>query len=78
MTNYLQEHTYKQFLKIRENGDSPLVLQKFTTVRKAATFFYILKAFFSYDTHQSMKTSDTDLMVNRNIYPDAINVIGCV
>ena len=25
-----------------------------------------------------MKTSDSDLKVNRNIYPDAVNVIGCV
>ena len=27
---------------------------------------------FSSDTHQSMKTSDSDLKVNRNIYPDAV------
>ena len=39
--------------------------------------FHILKAFSS-DTHQSMKTSDSNLKVNRNIYPDAVNVIGCV
>ena len=25
-----------------------------------------------------MKTSDSDLKVNRNIYSDAVNVIGCV
>ena len=25
-----------------------------------------------------MKTSDSDLKANRNIYPDAVNVIGCV
>ena len=29
-------------------------------------------------THQSMKTSDNDLKVNLNIYPDAVNVIGWV
>ena len=33
---------------------------------------------FSSDTHQSMKTSDNDLKVNLNIYPDAVNVLGCV
>ena len=36
------------------------------------------KAFFSSDTHQSIKTSDNDLKVNRNIYSDAVNVLGCV
>ena len=25
-----------------------------------------------------MKTSDSDRKVNRNIYPDAVNVIGCI
>ena len=30
------------------------------------------------DTHQSMKTSDNDLKVNLNLYPDAVNVLGCV
>ena len=33
--------------------------------------------FLSSDTHQSMKTSHSDLKVNRNIYPDVVNVIGC-
>ena len=36
------------------------------------------ESFFSSDTHQSMKTSESDLKVNRNIYPDAVNVLGCV
>ena len=31
---------------------------------------------FSSDTHQSLKTSDSDLKVNQHIYPDAVNVLG--
>ena len=42
---------------------------------KAATY---LKALFSSETHQNVKTSGSDLKVNRNIYPDAVNVIGCI
>ena len=38
---------------------------------KAATFFSHTGSFLS-DTHQSMKTSDSNLKVNRNIYPDAV------
>ena len=38
--------------------------------------FDTLKSFFSLGTHQSMKTLDSDLKVNRNIYPDVVNVIG--
>ena len=38
----------------------------FTTARKSD------KQLFSSDTHQSMKTSVSDLKVNRNIYPDAV------
>jgi len=38
---------------------------------KAATFFSHTKRFFSSDTHQTMKTSDSDLTVNRNTHPDA-------
>ena len=34
--------------------------------------FDILESFFSADTHQSMKTSDSDLKVNQNIYPDVV------
>ena len=31
-----------------------------------------LKAFFSSDNHQIVKTSDSNLKVNRNVYPDAV------
>ena len=41
------------------------------STKKRQHYFHILKAFLS-DTHQSMKTSDNDLKVNRNIYPDAV------
>jgi len=33
--------------------------------------FHIMNAFSS-DTHQSMNTSDSDLKVNQNMYPDAV------
>ena len=42
---------------------------------KVATRFLLTKV--GLETHKSMKTSDSDLKVNRNIYPDAVNVIGC-
>ena len=48
-----------------------LALRNFNTARKSGNILYILNAFSS-DTHQSMKTSDSDLQVNRNIYPDAV------
>ena len=49
-----------------------LALQNFTTARKSGNIlFTYLKAFLSSDT-QSMKTSDSDVKVNRNIYPDAV------
>jgi len=38
---------------------------------KAATFFSHTKRSPSSDTHQTMKTSDSDPTVNRNTYPDA-------
>ena len=48
---------------------------------KAATFFSHTKS-FSPDTHQSMKTLDSDLKVNQYIYIyiylDAVNVIECI
>ena len=47
------------------------------STKKRQHSFHILKSFFSSDTHQSIKTSDSDLKVNRNIYPDAVNVVGC-
>ena len=54
--------------------NSLLILQNFTTARKSGNILLTyLKAFFSSDTHQSMKTSDSDLKVNRTIYPDAVN-----
>ena len=60
--------------------DSFLTFQSSITLyhstKKWQDSFHILKTFSS-DTHQSMKTSDSDLKVNRNIYPDAVNVIGC-
>ena len=59
--------------------NSLLILQNFTTVRKSGNILLAyLKSFFSSDAHQSMKTSDSDVKVNRNIYPDAVNVLGCV
>ena len=47
------------------------------STKKQQHSFHIQKLFSS-DTHQSTKTSDSDLKVNRNIYPDAVKVIGCV
>ena len=45
----------------------------FTTARKNGNILLTyLKKLFSSDTHQSMKTSDSDLRVNRNIYTDAV------
>ena len=41
------------------------------STKKLQHSFDILKLLSS-DTHQSMKTSDSDLKVNRNIYPDAV------
>ena len=46
--------------------NSLLVLQKFTTARKSGNIIFTYKSFFSSDTHQSMKTSDSNLKVNRN------------
>ena len=49
-----------------------------TTARKSGNIILTyLKAFLS-DTHQSTKTSDSDLKVNRNIYPDAVNLLEYV
>ena len=45
---------------------------------KAANFFWHTEKLFSSDNHQSMKTSDSDLEVNRNVHPDEVNVIECV
>ena len=44
---------------------------KRTQHEKATTFFSYTKSLFSSDNHQSMKTSGSDLKVNRNIYLDA-------
>ena len=44
----------------------------FTTARKSGNLLLTYLKVFSSDTHQSMKTSDGDLKVNRNIYPDAV------
>ena len=41
-------------------------------MKKWQHFFDILKSFFSSDTYQSMKTLDSDLKVNQNIYPDVV------
>ena len=47
--------------------NSLLVLQNFTTARKSGNILLTyLKAFFSSDTLQSMKTSDSDLKFNRS------------
>jgi len=50
----------------------------FYRTKKREHYFDKLKKLFSSDTHQSMKTSDNDRKVNRNIYPDAVNVLRCV
>ena len=42
------------------------------STKKRQHSFHILKAKFASDTHQSMKTSDRGLKVNRNIFPDAV------
>ena len=44
----------------------------FTTARKSGNILLTYEKLFSSDTHQSMKMSDSDLKVNRNIYPDAV------
>ena len=50
----------------------------FHSTNKWQHSFDILKSVFLSDTHQSMKTLDSDLTVNQNIYADAVNMIGCV
>ena len=47
-----------------------------STKKRQHSFTYLTAC--SSDTHQSMKTSDSNLKVNRNIYQNAVNVIGCV
>ena len=47
-----------------------MILQKFTTARKSGNIILTYWKLFSSDTHQSMKTSDNDLKVNLNLYPD--------
>ena len=51
---------------------------KTVTARKSGNILLTYIKAFSSDTHQSMKTSNSALKVNRTIYPDAVNVIGCV
>ena len=65
-------------LKDLQHLNSLLVLQNFTTAQKGGNILFTYKKLFSSDTHQSMKASDGDLEVSRNVYPDAVNVIGCV
>ena len=53
------------------------LLQNYHRTKKGRHCFHIQKLFSS-DTHQNMKMSDGDLKVNRNIFPYAVNAIGCV
>ena len=48
------------------------LLGLYYSTKKRQHPFDILKSCSSSDTRQSMKTSDSDLKVNRNIYPDAV------
>jgi len=45
---------------------------KFTTAQKSSNILFTYWKLYSSD--QSMKTLDSDLKVNRNIYPDAVNI----
>ena len=58
---------------ICHHGVGKLDRETYHSTKKRQHNFDILTVFFSFssDTHQSMKTSDNDLKVNLNIYPDA-------
>ena len=47
------------------------------TARKSDNILLTYWKLFSTDTRQH-ETSDSDRKVNSNIYPDMVNVIGCV
>jgi len=49
-----------------------LVLQNFTTAWKSGNNLFTYWKLFSSHTHQSMTMSDSDLKVNRNIYPNPV------
>ena len=46
-------------------------LEFYHSTKERQHSFHIQKLFSS-DTHQSMKTSDNGLKINRNIHPDAV------
>ena len=49
-------------------------VEHFHSTKKRQHSCHILKSYFSsFDIHQSMKTSDSGLKVNPNIYPDAVS-----
>ena len=55
-----------------------MILQNFTPARKSGNIILTYWKLFSSDTHQSMKTSDNDLKVNRNIYPNKSTASGYI
>ena len=52
-------------------------INNFSTAQNSSNILLTYIKLFSSDTNQSMKTSDSNLKVNQNIYPDAVNVLGC-
>ena len=80
---FLPSKTFTLFLymnraykSIRDQSSWSLrIILNFTSARTSGNILLTyLEAFYSSDTHQSMKTSDSDLKVNQNIYPDAVNL----